>query len=320
MQQTLQRPTSDPTAAVRPLKPEEKKLEKRLTLFITLLPFLGLLAAVPLAWQKGLTGLDVGLFLFMYIVTGFGVTIGFHRLFTHRSFQAHPALKAFLAIAGSMALQGPVIKWVGDHRRHHAFADAPGDPHSPHLEEAEGVVGVIKGLWHSHVGWLFEEERTILRRFAPDLIKDPVIRKIDALFPLWAILSFTIAPAIAFAVTLDAGRALSAFLWASLARIFLLHHVTWSINSICHFYGKRPFESGDLSTNNWPLAVVSFGESWHNNHHAFPSAAKHGLGKGQIDPSGAVISVLAKLGLAWNLKGPSIIQIEMKSATGKTSI
>jgi stearoyl-CoA desaturase (delta-9 desaturase) len=287
---------------VRPLPPKVARLQRRLVLVVTIVPFIGFLVAVWSLWGTGLTVLDASLFLTMYVFTGLGVTVGFHRYFTHQGFEAPRWLRATLAIAGSMAIQGPVIRWVADHRRHHAFSDQPGDPHSPHLDEGPGVKGVLKGLWHAHIGWFFDEEQTSARRWAPDLVKDPVMRKIDSLFPLWALLSFALPPAVGFAVTGTFGGAVSAFLWGSLARIFFLHHVTWSVNSICHFYGKRPYETTDHSTNNWLLAIVSFGESWHNNHHAFPTSAVHGIEKGQFDITGVVIRFLQKLRLARDVK------------------
>ena len=284
------------------LRPDTAKLQRRLTLAVTIIPFLGFAFAIWTLWGTGLSGLDLGLMLFFYVFTGLGVTVGFHRLFTHRSFRTKQWMRGLLAIAGSMAIQGPVIKWVADHRRHHAFADQPGDPHSPHLDDGPGVKGIVKGLWHAHIGWFFDEEVTSMKRWAPDLMKEPMMRKIDALFPLWAVISFAGPGLIGLAVTQTWAGALSAFLWAGLVRIFFLHHVTWSVNSICHFYGKRPHETTDYSTNNWPLAIVSFGESWHNNHHAFPTSAVHGMDRGQIDMTGGTIRLLEKIGLAWDLK------------------
>jgi stearoyl-CoA desaturase (delta-9 desaturase) len=297
---------------VRPLPPKIARLQRRLVLVVTILPFAGFIAAVWSLWGTGLTVLDATLFLTFYAFTGLGVTVGFHRYFTHQGFEAGPKLRATLAIAGSMAVQGPVIRWVADHRRHHAFSDQPGDPHSPHLDEGPGLKGVLKGLWHAHIGWFFDEEQTSARRWAPDLVKDPVMRKIDKLFPLWTLLSFGLPAAIGFAFTGTMGGALSAFIWGSLARIFFLHHVTWSVNSICHFYGKRPYETTDYSTNNWLLAIVSFGESWHNNHHAFPTAAVHGIQKGQIDLTGGTIRLLQKLRLVRDVKVVSEKQLAMK--------
>lgn len=305
--QTMQTQVLRPVAKqiTRPLRPDEKKLEKRITVAVTVIPFIGIGAAGMLFWKNGLSALDLAIFAGMYVFAGLGVTVGFHRLFAHRAFAAHPALRALLAIAGSMALEGPVIRWVADHRRHHAYADVPGDPHSPHLEEAEGLRGVLKGLWHAHMGWLFGKERTIFSRFVPDLLKDPVMQRIDSLFPLWALLSLAIPPALAFTFTGRPEAALTALVWGGLARIFLLHHVTWSINSICHFYGKRPFNAPDMSTNNWALSLISLGESWHNNHHAFPSSAKQGLEPWQLDPSAWFISAMERLGVVSRIKLPS---------------
>jgi stearoyl-CoA desaturase (Delta-9 desaturase) len=297
---------------VRPLPPKTARLQRRLTLVVTILPFAGFVAAVWSLWGTGLTMLDASLFLAMYALSGLGVTVGFHRYFTHQGFEAGPKLRAALAIAGSMAVQGPVIRWVADHRRHHAFADQPGDPHSPHLDEGPGIKGVLKGLWHAHIGWFFDVEQTSARRWAPDLVKDPVMRKIDSLFPLWTLLSFGIPPLVGFAVTGTAHGALTAFIWGSLARIFFLHHVTWSVNSICHFYGNRPYETTDYSTNNWLLSIVSFGESWHNNHHAFPTSAVHGISKGQIDLTGGTIRLLQKLRLVRDVKVVTPKQLEAK--------
>jgi stearoyl-CoA desaturase (delta-9 desaturase) len=289
------------------------RLQKRIVLVVTVLPFIGLIAAVWSAWGSGLSGLDMALFASMYLVTGFGVTVGYHRLFTHQSFQTKAWVRAALAIAGSMAIQGPVIRWVADHRRHHAFSDQPGDPHSPHLDEGPGIRGVAKGLWHAHMGWLFVDEQTSAKRWSPDMVRDPVMRRIDRLFPLWVAISFTLAPVVGFALTGTIAGAVSAFIWGSLVRIFMLHHVTWSINSICHFYGERPYQTTDFSTNNWVLSLISLGESWHNNHHAFPTSAVHGLRPYQIDLTGGFIRTLKTLGLAWDVKTVSQKQQAAKS-------
>ena len=318
MSTVLERPVvTDPAPevpGVRVLDEKTARFQKKLVLVVTVLPFLGLIAAVASAWGNGLGGLEVALFMTMYVFAGFGVTVGYHRLFTHQSFQTKPWVRNAFAIAGSMAIQGPVIRWVADHRRHHAFADQPGDPHSPHLDEGPGVRGVLKGLWHAHMGWLFSEEQTSARRWAPDLVKDPAMRTIDRLFPLWALLSLGLPPLVGFVVTGTLAGTASAFLWGSLVRIFMLHHVTWSINSICHFYGDRPYQTTDFSTNNWMLSLISFGESWHNNHHAFPTSAVHGLRPFQIDPSGGLIRSLKLLGLAWDVKTVSPKQQKAKSA------
>jgi stearoyl-CoA desaturase (delta-9 desaturase) len=249
----------------------------------------------------------------MYIAVGLGVTIGFHRMLTHRAFDAKPWVRGTFAVLGSMSVQGAVIHWVADHRRHHAFTDEDGDPHSPHTHEGEGWRGVLTGLWHSHMGWLFEGQRTSAKRFAPDLKKDPLIRWVDKWFPLWALLGLAIPFALGFALSggsLFAG--FTAFVWAGLVRVFLLHHATWSVNSICHMYGKKPFAIEDESRDNWMVAMVSLGEGWHHSHHAFPTSARHGLRERQMDPSYAVIRGLEKLGLAWNVKQPKPEQIEAK--------
>ena len=299
---------------VRHSDPGAAGLQRRLTVVVTVVPFLGFAWAVWSLWGQGLSALDGSIFLAFYLLTGLGVTIGFHRLFTHRSFETGPFMRGLLAVAGSLAIQGPVITWVANHRRHHAFADKEGDPHSPHLDEGPGVKGILKGLWHAHLGWLFSTEETMPERWAPDLLADPVVRRISRLFPLIVVLSFGTPALVGYALTGDVGAALSAFVWGSLVRVFLLHHVTWSINSICHFYGKRPFETTDFSTNNWVLALISFGESWHNNHHAFPTSARHGLGKGQIDISASLITLLAKVGLARGVKVATPKQIAKKAA------
>jgi stearoyl-CoA desaturase (delta-9 desaturase) len=300
---------------VKLLEPSTARLQRRLVLIVTLLPFAGFVAAVWTLWGAGLSLLDGVLFLSLYVIAGLGVTVGFHRLFTHRSFEAKPWVRYALAIMGSLSVEGPIIRWVADHRRHHAFSDQPGDPHSPHLDEGPGFKGVAKGLWHAHMGWFWSDEQTSANRWAPDLVKDPVLRKIDSLFPLWVVISFALPPIIGFAVTGTLKGAVLAFLWGSLARIFLLHHVTWSVNSICHFYGSRPYQTTDFSTNNWALAIVSFGESWHNNHHAFPTSAVHGLGKGQIDASAGFITLLQKLHLVQDVKHVSQKQLEIKSTS-----
>ena len=299
---------------VRLLDEKTARLQKRLVLIVTILPFLGLIAAAWGTWGTGLGALEAVLFVTTYLVTGFGITVGFHRLFTHQSFQTKPWVRNAFAIAGSMAIQGPVIRWVADHRRHHAFSDQPGDPHSPHLDEGPGVRGVLKGLWHAHMGWFFSEEQTSAKRWAPDLVKDPAMRLIDRLFPLWVALSFGLPAVVGFLVTGTAAGAASAFLWGSLVRIFMLHHVTWSINSICHFYGDRPYQTTDFSTNNWMLSLISLGESWHNNHHAFPSSAVHGLRPHQIDATAGIIRLMKVLGLAWDVKTVTPKQLAAKSA------
>jgi stearoyl-CoA desaturase (delta-9 desaturase) len=313
MAQVLQEAPARRVPGVKTLDPGQVKLQRRAVLAITVIPFVGFIAAVATLWGTGLSGTDAAIALAFYVFSGLGITVGYHRYFTHGSFDTSRFLRGFMAIAGSFAVEGSVIAWVADHRRHHAFSDQEGDPHSPHLDEGPGLRGVIKGLWHAHVGWLFKEEGTSWQRWAPDLLKDPMIVKIDRLFPLWVALSFGLPPVIGFAVTGTLAGAVTAGLWGSLVRIFMLHHVTWSINSICHFYGKQPFRSDDYSTNNWVLSIISFGESWHNNHHAFPSSAVHGIGRWQIDPSAATIRIAEKLRLVRNVRTVSEKQLRAKS-------
>ena len=297
---------------VRVISEKELRFQRRVTALFTIGPLVGVIGAIVLLWGAGITALDFGLFLGFYMFTIVGVTVGFHRLFTHRSFEAARPIRAALAVAGSMSVQGAIIDWVATHRRHHAYADEYGDPHSPHLVEEQGFRGVLKGLWHAHMGWFLKPEQTVNDRWAPDLEADPVIARVHRAFTPLVLTTFFLPPAIAFAVTGSWLAALTGFVWGSLVRIFLLHHITWSINSICHFFGKQPFESKDESTNNWPLSLVSFGESWHNNHHAFPTSARHGLLRWQLDPSWRVIRTLERLRLAWKVRLPQAHIIEKK--------
>jgi stearoyl-CoA desaturase (delta-9 desaturase) len=311
MSSTLTTPSPPAVQGLERLSPRQARFQRGTILFITIAPLAGLIAAVISLWGWGLTPADVVAFWAFYALTGLGVTVGYHRLFTHRSFEAARPVRILLAVTGSMSIEGSVISWVATHRRHHAYADKEGDPHSPHLE-TEGFGGIFKGLWYAHLGWLFSEEKTSAERWAPDLLKDQDLRRIDRAFPWLALISMTVPALIGFAVSGSGAGALRMFLWAGLARIFLLHHVTWSVNSICHFYGKRPFDTTDESTNNWVLSLISFGESWHNNHHAFPTSAVHGIGRWQIDLSGVVIKGLERFRLARNLKGVDQRHLEGK--------
>ena len=267
------------------------------------LPLVGLVVAIVLLWNRAIGPLELGLMLGFYVLTALGVTLGFHRMFTHRAFESSRAFRGVIAVLGSMAVQGSVITWVADHRKHHAFTDHEGDPHSPHLH-GPGFGGAIKGLWHAHVGWLFESVGTAEReRFAPDLLKDQVLAVVDKSFLVWAALGLAIPFALGWIVGGGLGTALTALLWGGLVRVFLLHHVTWSINSVCHFFGRKRFDVDDESRNVFWLAPLSMGEAWHHNHHAFPTSAFHGLKPWEraADPTGLVISGLEKLGLVWNV-------------------
>ena len=260
-------------------------------------------AAGFVLWGTGLSWVDITLAVVFYAISGHGITVGFHRYFTHGSFKANRPLRIALAIAGSLAIQGPVTRWVADHRRHHAFSDEEGDPHSP-WRYGESFRGLSKGLFHAHIGWLFDVEQTDQKRFAPDLLADKDIAKVARFFP--AIVAFSLlAPAVLGGlITMSWMGALTAFFWASIIRIGLLHHVTWSINSICHTWGNRPFVTKDRAVNVWWLAAISMGESWHNLHHADPTCARHGVDKGQIDSSARVIAAFEKLGWAHDVRWP----------------
>jgi stearoyl-CoA desaturase (delta-9 desaturase) len=284
---------------------DRKGFIEQLTLGLFIgVPFIALLASIPFAWGWGLSWLDLGLMVGMYYLGCHGVTIGFHRYFTHGSFKAKRPLRVALAIAGSMAVEGPLVRWVADHRRHHKFSDAEGDPHSP-WRYGETIPALIKGLWWAHMAWMFDEEQTPQHKYAPDLVKDPAIRRISRDFWLWTLLSLLLPPLVGGLVTMTWAGAMSAFFWGSLVRVALLHHVTWSINSICHAVGKRPFRSRDKSGNVWWLAVLSCGESWHNLHHADPTSARHGVLKGQIDSSARIIRWFEQLKWATDVRWPT---------------
>jgi stearoyl-CoA desaturase (delta-9 desaturase) len=266
------------------------------------LPFAGLVAAIVLLWGTDWVGwTDLAIGAVMYALTALGVTLGFHRLLTHRSFATHKSTEYALAILGSAAVQGPVMSWVADHRKHHAHTDKEGDPHSPH-GHGSGFKGAVKGLWYAHMGWLFDRAgQAEHERYARELYEDPGMQRIHRLFPLWVLLGLAIPFGLGYAIDGTLGGALAAALWAGAVRIFLLHHVTWSINSVCHFFGTRRFKVEDHSTNVFWLAVLSMGESWHHNHHAFPRSASHGLRWWEVDPTAYVIRLMKRVRLAWNV-------------------
>jgi stearoyl-CoA desaturase (delta-9 desaturase) len=282
---------------------EHETLDRIATGTITAIPFIGLGLVVWQTWESALRWSDIAVFGIMYLTTGLGVTVGFHRLFTHRSFQTKPWLRGTFAALGSAAIEGPVISWVADHRKHHAFSDQEGDPHSPHVDHGHGWRGALRGLLHAHVGWLFiHTQRGNRERYAPDLLKDPKIRLVDRTFLWWALGGLIPVPFVLGLViggSLHAG--LTGILWGGLVRMLVLHHVTYSINSLCHFFGRRRFDTGDESRNLAWLAPLSLGEAWHNNHHAFPTSAEHGMRRWELDPSALLISGLEKTGLAWKV-------------------
>jgi len=275
------------------------------TLGVVIVPLLGLAGAGYLLWGWGFSWVALGLFAGMYLLTAVGITVGFHRLFTHRSFETNVVVEFILAALGSMAVQAPLFKWVAIHRRHHQMSDTPDDPHSPH-QHAHSVLGVLRGAWHAHLGWFFQPDPLNWGRYIPDLRKRRAIRVASGLFPVWVGLGLGL-PALLGGLLMGSWMgALFGVLWGGLARIFLVHHVTWSINSVCHLWGKRPYPtSHDQSRNNFIFGVLALGEGWHNNHHAFPTSARHGLRWWQIDLSYMLIRTLALFGLAWKVKVPA---------------
>jgi stearoyl-CoA desaturase (delta-9 desaturase) len=300
-------PQGNAPAGPRPIHGEQRDAGKQSLIYLFLLiPMAALAAAIPFAWTTGLLSwTDIAIGVGFYILTLHGVTVGFHRLFTHSSFKPNRAVKITLAILGSMAVQGPIITWVADHRRHHAFSDKEGDPHSPWLY-GTSAWALSKGFWHAHMGWMFEPRNTTNEeRFAPDLRKDRDIVRVDRLFWLWTVLTFLLPAVLGGLITMSWTGALTAFFWAGLVRVSALHHATWSTNSICHMIGERPFKSRDKAANFWPLALLSGGESWHNSHHADQTCARHGVKRGQIDTSARTIWLLEKAGWVTNVKWPN---------------
>jgi len=269
-----------------------------------IVPFLGLVLGIVFLWGHGFSWVELGLFLGMYIVTGVGITVGYHRLFTHRAFETSRVVQFILAVLGSMAVQGPLMQWVAMHRRHHQHSDQEGDPHSPHLHGG-GFFDLVRGAWHAHVGWVFRPDPADLAHYNRDLRQSRTLRAASALFPLWVALGLIIPAVVGGVLTASWMGALFGLIWGGLARIFLVHHITWSVNSVCHIWGRRPYPSGDHSRNNFVFGILALGEGWHNNHHAFPTSARHGLRWWQFDLSYYVIRGMALLGLVWKVKLPS---------------
>jgi stearoyl-CoA desaturase (Delta-9 desaturase) len=295
----------EPGARIGPDDLEPAVNERRdriITGIVTAVPILSLFFVGWQLWDSLLGWNDIFDFLLLYVLTGLGVTVGFHRLLTHRAFKSRRALRAVLAILGSAAIEGPVISWVADHRKHHRFSDQEGDPHSPHVDHGHGWSGAVRGLFHAHVGWLFiHTDRASRARYAPDLLADPVVSWVDRTFLVWALGGLAASFGLGW---LFGGRlrdGVTGLLWGGAVRMLVLHHVTYSINSLCHFFGRRRFDTGDESRNLAWLAPLSLGEAWHNNHHAFPTSAEHGLRRWEIDPSALVIRALERVGLVWDV-------------------
>ncbi|MGW1624837.1 acyl-CoA desaturase [Streptomyces sp. NPDC002172] len=304
-EQTVAEGDADTAAGVRPLLDAPQNAAAGVAMWIFVVgPLICLVVAVPLLWGRGLSALDVTMALVAYLVSGFGLTVGYHRLFTHRSFKAKRGLRIALAVAGSLGVEGSPVQWVANHRRHHAFADREGDPHSP-WRFGTDTRALLKGLLHAHIGWMLKRELSNRARFAPDIDADRDLRIVGRLFGPLTVVSLLAPALVGGLVTGTWAGALTGFFWAGVMRMALLHHVTWSVNSVCHVAGRRPFASRDKATNFWPLALLSFGESWHNSHHADPTGARHGVLPGQIDPSARLIRIFEKLGWAHDVRWPS---------------
>jgi stearoyl-CoA desaturase (Delta-9 desaturase) len=311
--------SSFPASGLPAQTPAQRAIQLTVTGVIVAGPFAGLVAALWLLWGHGVGFADLGLAVFFYLLTGFGVTVGFHRCLTHRSFTARPALRVVLAVAGSMSFQGAVNGWVATHRRHHAFTDQPGDPHSPY-RYGTGPAGQLRGVLHAHVGWLFGNDPTSQQAYAPDMLADPAMRTISRAFPALCAVSLALPFALGWAIGGPRGAVL-ALVWAGLVRVFLLQHVTWSVNSLCHLLGSRPFTTRrhDRATNLWPLALLSLGESWHNMHHSDPTCARHGVDPGQLDLSAAIIRVFERAGWARGVRWPSAARLEKRRRPGEAA-
>lgn len=301
-------PVRDATCAARPTR-----WQQAITLAIIALPIAAFVIVASRLWGHDLSLLDVILAVGFYAVAGHGVTVGYHRFFTHRSFKASPALRVALGVAGCLAVEGGPIGWVAAHRRHHQYSDSDGDPHSPY-RFGVGVGAQIRGFLHAHFGWLLTSAPTDATVYAPDLLADRTLRKIDRLFPVLAVVSLGAPSAIAWAVTGRLGPAISALIWAGAVRVALLHHVTWSVNSVCHLVGTRPFRtrSNDKATNVWPLAILSMGESWHNLHHADPTSARHGVDRFQLDSSARLIRWFEVFGWATDVRWPDRARLALR--------
>ncbi len=277
------------------------------------IPFIGLGLAVTFLWGWGFSWVELALLVGMYILTALGITVGFHRLFTHRSFETSRVVQVVFAVLGSMAVQGPLLQWVAQHRRHHQHSDQDDDPHSPHTQ-GKGVMGLLRGMWHAHLGWVFHADPPDLPRYVKDLRQSRALRAVSALFPLWVVIGLLVPTALGGLLTWTWTGALFGLLWGGLARVFLVHHVTCSVNSVCHLWGRRPYRTGDHSRNNFLFGILAMGEGWHNNHHAFPTSARHGLRWWQVDFSYWVIRGLALVGLVWKVRVPILVPVAATSA------
>ena len=293
--------------------PGRVRLQQAITGLIVFGPLVGVVLAVVGLFGRGVTTLDLVLGVVFFAISGHGVSAGFHRLLTHRSFKAARPVKIVLAVAGSLAIEGSVISWVANHRRHHAYTDRPGDPHSPY-EYGSGARALFRGALHAHVGWLFQSQPTDESRWAPDLCRDPDLVRISRLFPALAVGSLVAPAVIGWVATGTAAGALGGLVWGGLVRVFVLHHATFGVNSACHLWGRRPFvtRDADRSTNFAPLSVLSMGENWHNLHHSCPTLARHGVDRGQLDSTARLIWFLERVGLVWDVRWPEPERLDLR--------
>src|SRR6478752_592011 len=294
-------PTEPSEQLVRPVS--MPVVDRVASAVVTAVPPLMVVIAMWLGWMGDLLQWqDLLILALSYMIIGSGITVGFHRLLTHRSFRCHRVVRMGFAALGSAAAEGPVIDWVATHRKHHQFSEVDGDPHSPHVGHGTGWRGALSGLVHAHVGWVFRDmEVADERRYAKDLLADPLLRFVDRTFVLWVAAGLAAAFGLGVLLTGTVKGGLVALLWGGAARIFFMHHATFSINSLCHYFGRHDYDTGDESRNLAWLAIPTWGEAWHNNHHAFPCSYRHGLRRWQIDPSAGIIRLLEMTGLAWDV-------------------
>jgi stearoyl-CoA desaturase (Delta-9 desaturase) len=302
------------------VRPRTSRISQAVTIVAVIVPPVGIFSAMGLLWGVAFHWRDLLILAGFYVLCAFGTTIGFHRYFTHRGFTTRKPVEAVLAILGSMTMQGPLTQWVTDHRKHHALSDKPGDPHSPHVGHGDGAPGALRGFVHAHVGWLFESlgmEQG--REYGKDLYENRLVRTVDRLYLLWVALTLGLPFLLGYAIGGTTMAGLEGLVWGGLIRIFLYQHATFSVNSICHMFGRKDYRSRDEARNNWLVALLVFGEGWHNNHHAFPASARHGLHRWQVDVSWWVIRGLEKLRLAWDVKVPEAEQLERRRVQSVTA-
>ena len=298
---------ADPARKHKPMS----KTELILTMMAVVLPFVGAVIAMVMLWGVAFSWIYLALFLGMYLATGLGITVGYHRLFTHRSFETNKFMTGLWAALGSMAAEGSVLDWVAMHRKHHQHSDGDEDPHSPHMS-GTGIKGFFKGIWHSHMGWMFQADPGDLAKYVKDFDNDKVVQSVSKYWAVWLLVGLLIPTVLGGLLTMSWMGALLGFLWGGAVRTFFVHHVTWSINSVCHIWGDRPYKSHDESGNNIVFGVLGFGEGWHNNHHAFPTSARHGLAWWQIDTSYMLIKGMEMVGLARKVRVPDKDRMDAK--------